>query len=93
MQFSSGVRSINSPNYPSNYAGNKNCYWKISVPTGLIQITFVDFDVQTYDDELKVSAIIFSSIRKKLGTSLSIVDSTMYMLRNIRLLFKNVYLG
>lgn len=56
IEYPSTIRTLASPNYPSDYPRSKDCYWKISVASGLIKLTFVDFKVDTYDDELKVSS-------------------------------------
>lgn len=56
IEYSGPSGSLTSPNYPSSYSSNQNCYWKISVPSGLIKITFVDdFHTETNDDYLYVS--------------------------------------
>ncbi|XP_014254813.1 cubilin-like [Cimex lectularius] len=45
MNSSSG--SIISPNYPSPYDNNLNCFWKITVPIGnQIQLTIIDLDLE-----------------------------------------------
>ena len=60
IEYDTNVRSISSPNYPSDYAFNLNCYWVLSVPSGLIEITFEDFYVPDSDDLLLVSICIFN---------------------------------
>ncbi|XP_067942013.1 ovochymase-like [Watersipora subatra] len=39
--------TFNSPNYPSDYTNSLSCEWTISVPSGIIQIDFSDFSLET----------------------------------------------
>ncbi|CAH1245748.1 OVCH1 [Branchiostoma lanceolatum] len=38
--------TFQSPNHPSNYPLNKDCTWKITVPTGKVSLAFSAFDVE-----------------------------------------------
>ncbi|XP_077864847.1 cubilin-like [Saccoglossus kowalevskii] len=47
--------SIQSPNYPSDYANNADCVWIIQVNQGeMIKITFIDFHLENHYDTLLV---------------------------------------
>ena len=53
--FTSATGSLSSPNYPHNYDNNLNCYWTITVPSGLVELTFSSFRTYSYNDYLLVS--------------------------------------
>ena len=53
--------SFTSPNYPSPYSHNSECFWTITVSAGSsIQLSFLDFDVEAHSacryDYLEVSS-------------------------------------
>ncbi|XP_057296871.1 cubilin-like isoform X2 [Hydractinia symbiolongicarpus] len=49
LQGSQGT--ISTPNYPENYPAESSCIWTITVPKKhYIELTFVDFDVEPYED-------------------------------------------
>lgn len=38
---------FSTPNYPSNYPGNTECSWNISIPAGYkIYLTFLEFELE-----------------------------------------------
>lgn len=42
---------FSSPSFPSNYPGNVQCSWNISIPSGYkIYLTFLEFDVEECGD-------------------------------------------
>ena len=51
----SGVTgTVSSPNYPNNYPSNSDCTWTITIPEGIILLSFTNLDVEsnsgcTYD--------------------------------------------
>ncbi|XP_048238874.1 cubilin-like [Haliotis rufescens] len=43
--------TLTSPNYPGNYPVNKDCQWKITVPSGsYIKLTITSFDLETHSN-------------------------------------------
>ena len=43
--------TITTPNYPQDYPASLSCVWTISAPEGYyIQLKFMDFDVEPYED-------------------------------------------
>ena len=43
--------NINSPGYPGNYPPNRDCYWTVSVPPGLlITFAFGDLSLEHHPD-------------------------------------------
>ena len=47
---------LRSPNYPSNYDSNLDCYWTITVPYGRVRLNILDLVTEMCDiDFLKVS--------------------------------------
>eukprot|EP00112_Aurelia_sp_Birch-Aquarium-sp1_P005424 Seg1616.5 transcript_id=Seg1616.5/GoldUCD/mRNA.D3Y31 product="MAM and LDL-receptor class A domain-containing protein 2" protein_id=Seg1616.5/GoldUCD/D3Y31 len=46
--YTSTNGSIVSPNYPAHYHNNINCIWHLSVPSGSISISFVDFELEVH---------------------------------------------
>lgn len=50
-QLKNDSGTITTPNYPQNYPASLSCVWTISAPEGYyIQLKFLDFDVEPYED-------------------------------------------
>lgn len=61
--------TLTSPNYPSNYPDNVDCYYYITVSTGyIIQLTVDDFCTEACCDFLKVCFNFFQQKWKKSDT-------------------------
>ena len=42
---------LESPNYPEDYHPNKECVWKITVPTGFqVALKFQSFEIENHDN-------------------------------------------
>ena len=47
IQLTNMSGRLSSPNFPSNYPGNVQCGWNISIPAGYkIYLTFLEFDLE-----------------------------------------------
>ena len=56
--FTTPTGQLNSPNYPNYYINNYQCYWRITVPKGPVQLHFHYFETYHSSDYLRVSYII-----------------------------------
>lgn len=39
--------TFSSPNYPNDYGNSLSCTWTISIPSGIIQLEFADFELES----------------------------------------------
>lgn len=52
--------SISSPNFPSNYPGNKNCSWLLSTLPGFkIQLDFLSFELESHVDCIYDKLVVY----------------------------------
>ena len=58
VQLHSFTGQLSSANYPEHYDNNVDCYWKITLPSGIIELQFLYFQTYIYsrDTYLQVSA-------------------------------------
>ena len=55
LELTTPTGELGSPGYPNDYYSNLNCYWRITVPNGLVLLRFRNFETESCCDYLEVS--------------------------------------
>lgn len=53
-----------SENYPSDYSHNLDCYWNVTMPSGVVALYFSFFDTFNSNDYLKVDILYLLTFKR-----------------------------
>ena len=64
---------LSSVNYPDYYDNNVDCYWRITIPSGIIELQFSMIYLDYYSDFLAVRNFYHESLNSNWLTYLALV--------------------